>query len=1033
MTVKLARADASAPAVRLYLLGPFHVEGASGPVHLSRRKTASLLAYLVLHPEPHLREELAALCWGDSSDERARHSLRTSLADLRHEFHDDLLFLEGETVQLNPKFPVWADALEFKRRLLAGAQLEQGVSLYQGDLMSDCYDDWVTPEREHYRGLYLEALMQLAQDMRASGQYERAIAYAQKILAQDPASERAHQHLMFCYLAAGDRSAALKQFEKCQQVLSDEFAVEPAPETLSLYQRIKRGSTQLPAPQALPTNLPIPLTSFVGRKAEIAEARRLLTRSRLVTLTGAGGCGKSRLATQVAKELVGNFPDGIWWVDLASLASAEFVPAAVARVLGIQEVSNQPLGETLVAFVGQKRLLLVLDNCEHLLTACRQVVGVLLASCANLTILTTSREALGITGEVTRQVPALTLPDATQPSEAKSLLKYEGVRLFSERAGAVNHEFALTSRNSTAVSQICRRLDGIPLAIELAAARTKVLSAEQIAERLDDCLNLLKGGNPAAAPRHQTLRASIDCSYDLLTAEERGLFRRLAVFAGGFTLEAVELIVDAEKASRLAADFPSTLDLLAQLVDKSLISAVLVVEQVHYSMLNTIQRYALEKLSEEGETEGCRDRHLAYFTRLAEAAEPHLTSSNRDAWLLQLDAEHGNLLAALEWSQRPKADVHAGLTLAGALYWYWFHRGLLTEGRTWLEKAVARAEEGGEPSGPGPDRQGRAIALFALGSLAEDQGEQATAKPLLEESIALWRQSGPVNTRGVAHALVILSRVLRLEGNPAAARAKCEEAVQLFRELGDQWGEALALLSLGLAMRDQEEYDLARSQIHRGILIFERLGDEFGRSAGLSNLGLVDYRQGHYKDAVPRLEKAVAIQGKIGIKSRIVYTINVLALVTLCQGNDAEAQRLFEQCENLARDLGERFMIANCLRYFGHLAMFRDEPAIAEVFYTQALERGRRVGPVYLRALCLLGFAALAAVQGQPERAARLWGASEAQIAKGASFFDAADRRLYARTIAKAEAQLGAQAFEALRAEGKAMTMDQAIEYALNP
>lgn len=1026
------RDESSVPVIRLHLLGPFRVEGSSGPIHLSRRKSASLLAYLVLHPEPHLREELATLFWGDSSDVQARHSLRTSLGDLRRELRVDLILLDRETAQLDSSIPLWVDALEFKRHVSTPGALELGVSLYQGDLLTDFDENWITPEREFYRDLYLRALSRLTQDMRASSEYERAIGYAQKLLASDPANESAHQHLMFCYVATGDRNAAMKQFERCEQALRSEYSIEPKPETIALFQWIRQGSAQPRSQEALLTNLPIPLTSFIGRKAGIAEAKQLLGRSRLVTLTGAGGSGKTRLAIQVATELVGAFKDGVWWVDLAGLSNAELVPAAVARALGIQEFPNQPLRETLSAFIGSKRLLLVLDNCEHLLPACRQVVAMVLEACPNLSVLTTTRETLGITGEIVQQVPTLELPDPARPAEGRPLLEYEGIRLFNERAVAVNHNFALTSRNSHAVAETCRRLDGIPLAIELAAARTRVLTAEQIVERLDDDLDLLTVGSRTALPRHQTLRAAMEWSHNLLNPTERALFRRLAVFAGGFTLQASESVWPEEILLASPSDSSTLVDVLSQLVDKSLVSTRPLGHENRYYMLDTIRHFALEKLAESGEAEECRDRHLDFFLRFAESAEPELAGANREPWLERLEIDHDNLLAALEWSQRPGADAGPGLRLAGALCWFWLWRSFLSEGRAWLERTVERANATRPFSIVGKETQDRAQGLFALARLAYAQGDNAEAIPLLEEGIRLWRGLSPKNKRGLAHALIALGRLTREQGDPARARALCEEAVTLLREQGDQWGTAVALMGLGIAIRDQEEFDLARAQIQEGVSIFRTLGDEQGISDGLHHLGMVAYRQGEYEDANRCFDGALAIRRRIGSRSNMAYSLHCLGFVTLNLGDALRAKHFLEQGEALFRDLGDKNGIGLSLLYDGHVAFFQDDISAAHAFYSEALAIARRVGPIWTQGLCLFGLACVAALQDQPERAARLWGAAEAQMGKASSFFDAADRRLYDRAVAGANAQLGKTVFEQLRAEGKEMPLDQAIEYALS-
>jgi tetratricopeptide (TPR) repeat protein len=450
-------------------------------------------------------------------------------------------------------------------------------------------------------------------------------------------------------------------------------------------------------------------------------------------------------------------------------------------------------------------------------------------------------------------------------------------------------------------------------------------------------------------------------------------------------------------------------------------------------MLDTIRHYALEKLSESGEAGGCRDRHLDFFLQLAESAEPYLTSADREVWLERLEIEHDNSLAALEWSQGMEADVGPGLRLAGALYWFWYYRGFLSEGRAWLERAVARAEVTAPSPVSAQEAPDRAQALFALARLTHAQGDNAAAKPLLEESITLWRLSSPMNKRGrgLAHALIALAWLLRDQGDPAGARALSEEGVGLFREQGDRWGVAFALISLGMAMRDQEQFVLARAQIQEGVSIFRELGDELGSSDGLHSLGLVAYRQGEYEEAYRRFDETLAIRRKLGIKSPIAYALHNLGLVRLNQGDAVGAKHFFEQSEALFRELGDKFGTASCLLYYGHLAMYQDDVAAAQAFYTQALVIARRVGPTFLRGLCMFGLAGVAAVQSQPERAARLWGAAEVQMAEGSSFFDAADRGLYDRSVAGAGAQLGDEVFEALRAEGKAMALDQAIEYAL--
>ena len=431
--------------------------------------------------------------------------------------------------------------------------------------------------------------MQQTQALRSRSEYDRAIETAHRLLATDPANERAYHHLIFCFIALGNRPAALEAYSQCVRALEEELAVAPSPETKALYEWIKQTPSESPSLASRITNLPIPLTTFIGRQREMAEVKRVLkdeggrlkdeTREqnsiphssfiRLVTLTGAGGTGKTRLAIQVGADLIDTFHDGVWWVDLSVLADPALVPDSVAKALGLEEVADRPLFETIAQFIYAKHLLLVLDNCEHLIAACSQFAGTWLTACPNLKILATSREPLGLTGEVVWQVPTLSTPAPFWLSAAQLWLSYESVRLFVERARAVKSDFALTDQNAASVAQICRRLDGIPLALELAAARVILLTPEEISARLGDRFDLLTHGSRTALPRQQTLRALIDWSYNLLSEDERCLFRRLSVFTGGFTLEAAQAL------GREVVPASGLLDPLARLVVKSLVLAVL--------------------------------------------------------------------------------------------------------------------------------------------------------------------------------------------------------------------------------------------------------------------------------------------------------------------------------------------------------------------------------------------------------------------------------------------------------------------------
>lgn len=690
-----------------------------------------------------------------------------------------------------------------------------------------------------------------------------------------------------------------------------------------------------PEDTAPKSNLPAQLTSLIGREREIAEVKRLLAEHRLLALTGSGGCGKTRLALAVAFEVVQEFDDGVWLVELASLSDPDLVPQAVASTLGVREVQDRPLTETLSKHLGFRKMLLVLDNCEHLVESCAALANTLLRACPNLRILVTSREALGIAGERAWLVPSLSLPGSQNLPPLEELAHYEAVRLFVERAAAAASTFELTERNAPAVAELCQRLGGIPLAIELAAARVRVLSVEQIASRLDHCFSLLTGGSRMALPRHRTLRATIDWSHDLLSEKEKALFRRLSVFAGGFTVEAAEKVCGGEGIER-----EEVLDLLTRLVDKSL---VLVAErdgEARYRLLETVRQYGWEKLSESGEVEAVRWHHARFFLALAEEVEPKINTADRRLWLGRLEVEHDNLRAALRWTANA-GETETGLRLGGALFWFWLHSGYWSEGRRWLEGAL---------TGTSARTAARAKVLYGAGVLAWAQGDHATARSRLEESVAIWRELG--DEQDIAYALHFLGLAVLGQGEPVRARSLAQESVEIFRKGEDEFGLAQSLSTLGLVIMAQgEDYALASSLQEESVAISRKTGDYWVLSLALRNLGFAAFRQGDYDRAVALFKESLAV----------------------------------------LRQLGEKF------------------------FTTRSLE--------YL--------AAVLAMSGDHGRAARLFGAGEAlreEIGAAVLPFYQVD---YDHGVAVAQAQLGEEAFAAAWAQGRAMTPEQAIEYAL--
>jgi predicted ATPase/DNA-binding CsgD family transcriptional regulator len=626
-------------------------------------------------------------------------------------------------------------------------------------------------------------------------------------------------------------------------------------------------------------NLPVQVTRFVGREREIAEVGRLLATTRLLTLTGAGGCGKTRLALRIAADALPGYPDGAWLVELAAVADPALVPQTVAFAVGARELPGQTATDGLVHFLRGRTLLLLLDNCEHVVDAAARLADALLRSCPSLRVLATSREALGAAGETAWRVPSLALPpSAAGELPLDRLAEYEAIRLFVDRARAANPAFAVTAANAPAIADVCGRLDGIPLAIELAAARVRVVSAEQIAARLDDRFRLLTAGPRTAVPRQQTLRATVDWSYDLLSEPERALLRRLAVFAGGWTFEAAEAVAAGDGLQSHAL-----LDLLAQLVDKSLVIADEQRGAARYRLLETLRQYAHERLAEAGEAERTRDRHLAHFLALAEEAEPALRGAAALAFLDRLAEELDNLRAALEWSLRGRGD--AALRLSGALAWFWWARDRHTEGRRWLARALAAD----------PDRSAaRMKALHGAGWLAHHQRDLDEARALLDESLAIARGSGDRWTE--AFVLHVQGRVAYFAGDPAGVRALGRESLAVAEEVGDDWLTAWPLHLLGIAAYIEGDYPAARAYYERSLAIRRAVGFREGVGVLLCLLGIAAVRERDLARAHAHFREALtAVQGLLGAwgLGNILACFAGLAGV---QGDPVRAVRLAGAC-----------------------------------------------------------------------------------------------------------------------------------------
>ena len=1229
--------------VRVFLLGTFRVTVGSrsiGQTGWRLRKAGALVKLLALAPEHRMhRERVMDRLWPDLDPAVAANNLRQALHVARRTLGPGAarcLRLRGEMVALCPDSPLWVDIDAFQdaaaavRRTRDPAAYRVAIELYTGDLLpGDLYEEWTELRREELRQVYLILLVELAGLHEEREDYGPAIEALGRVVTSEPAHEAAHAGLMRLYALSGQRGEALRQYGRLLEVLSaEEFGAEPGAETGRLYEEISAGTfppTRPPAAGALleepppnPQNLPVARTSFVGREREVVEVKRLLAMTDLLTLTGPGGSGKTRLAVEVARDLVGSYPDGVWLVELAPLSDPELVPGTVAGVMGVREQPNRPLTDTLAEALKTRKLLLVLDNCEHLIDACARLMDVLLGSCPRVRVLATSREPLNVAGEVVWPVPSLSVPDIERPPTVEGLKVYESARLFVERALYRPSSFVLIPEVANAVAEICQQLDGMPLAIELAAARVGTLAVGQISERLGDSLKLLTGGDRTATPRQQTLRGTLDWSYDLLSEPEKRLFCRLAIFAGGWTLEAAETVGASE-----GVEEGDVLDLLGRLVDKSLVVAEAEPEgSLRYRFLEPVRQYAQEKLDESGEADAVRRRHGAFFLAMAEEAETELQGTQQEALLERLETEHDNLRAALQWFLE-RGEAGPALRLCGALGEFWHMHGHLSEGRRWLEAAL-----GGEGSGLETlrikalskaafigweqgefersislsqeslalsrrtgDRAGAAVALYNLGFATMFQEEYERATTLFEEAVALQRELG--DEVSLARALQGLGLTVMAQGDFGRAEALYEEGLALARRAGDALGIELLLLGLGLAALGQDEYGRARelcaealklsqrldyrhstaASLHilasvagserqpvraarlwgaaealreaigtglspveqayyarhiaaarsrldeeawqaawaegrmltpeeaveyglpaeepalpatlrsapeasagpsdaarvepasRGAALHTRmtalaragriaweqgdyeaaealseeclalsreLGDVAGRAEALNVLGLVAMSRVELERASAMFEEAMTLQRELGDKARLAFTIQGLGFVEVSRRDLGRAAELHEESLALAREAGDNFGIMLSLGLGALVAAHRGEHERARALCAGGLEAARPTGSTHGVILFLDVSVVSASSQGQSARAGRLWGAAGALRETIGTILQPIERRDYGPYIDAARARLGEAAWEAALEEGRRMTQEEAVEYALS-
>jgi predicted ATPase/class 3 adenylate cyclase/lipoprotein NlpI len=804
-----------------------------------------------------------------------------------------------------------------------------------------------------------------------------------------------------------------------------------------------------------PNNLPIQATSFIGREKQVARVREKLIRPdvRLLTLTGPGGIGKTRLALQTVVEMLAEYPDGSFFVNLATVLDPDLVIPTIAHTLGLQEAGGEPIADILKEYLRDKRLLLVLDNFEQVIQAAPQIAGILNAA-GLLKALVTSRAPLRVSAEHEYQVQPLEVPNPKKvpPDTTESLSQYEAVALFIRRAATVKQGFTVDNDNAPAVAEICYRLEGIPLAIELAAARIKMLTPQALLARLGSRLQILTGGARDLDARQQTLRNTIAWSYDLLTQDEKRLFRRMAVFRGGATLEGAEEVCNAGGAPSVEALGIDILDGITSLADKSLLYSVEGAGEGHrhqpgrsgelrYLMLETIREFAREKLQESGEAEVLEKEHAQYFMGYAEQAETRLIGPEQAAWLERLEDEHDNIRAALHWASRGAASresgsaeagvagvsqgggaIDVGLRTAGALWRFWEVRGYHTEGRAQLTSLLAL-------DAANATKEARAKAFNAAANLSHSQGDYAISRSFHEQSLALRREIG--DTRGIAASLNNLGLVSYRQGDYAAARSFHEQSLAIKKERGDKWGMSSSFMNLGLLAQEVGDFASARSLYEQSLALKEELGDKEGIATLHSNLGSLAAEQGDYGVARSSFEQSLAMQRELGDKQGIAISLNELGVIDSLDGKFSTGVPLIEESLALSREMGDRRSIAYSLSSLGMAAYMQGEYATAHSYYRESLVLRREIGSkVYLAySLALIG--GLRVSRGEAEEGSRMLGATEALLESIGAVLDAEHRKIYERSVASARAQLGDEGFERAWEEGRAMSMEQAVEYEL--
>jgi predicted ATPase/DNA-binding SARP family transcriptional activator/Tfp pilus assembly protein PilF len=1068
------------PTLEIVLFGSFEmkVHGQSAPRFRSQAGQW-LLALLILRRKREIdRSWLATTLWPDSAEEQALYNLRRNLTDLRH-----VLGPEAERLQ-SPKprtlrFDLAGadcDLVAFEEALASGNDdaLKTAVALYRGELLEGCDEDWIYPERSARQEAFLAALDELA----SRAQPKDAVHYLRRIIAADPLRESAYAHLMEALAECEDYPAVTQTFRDLRTFLYRELHSEPNPKTVAIYQRIqsedrslkssasiKKSKEATPAPETQ-SALPSYLTALVGREKEKEEVIQCIRESRLVTLTGTGGVGKTRLAVGVAERLLDEFPDGVWFVDLTPLSDPALVPETIAGVLGLYEEVGRSWLDILRNSLKSRTLLLALDNCEHLIESCAQIAGDLLGAAPRLRILATSRQPLGVEGERVWRVPSLSLPPPTvSPAEPPTLLEYEAVRLFVSRAVWNEPGFTLTPQNAEAVATICRQLEGIPLALELAAARVRGLPVVELARRLTEDFSVLNSGNREGGTRQRTLRTMVDWSYNLLRPEEQILLRRLSVFSGGWRLDAAVTVCSGDSLSKEAIT-----DLLFALVDRSLV--VMEAGTGRYRLLETIRQYTLELLHQSQEERELRARHLEWCKTFVSDVETRRDAAQLPGWVELLDEEHDNLRAALANSLEPPAEsespeeadrrVTLGFQLALRLHRYWIARDIFSEGQTFLQAYLDRTGSVGAE-----ESRLRAQAWRSVGQIAYSQGDYTQAIPAFREALSLYDSQGLGDEATITKGLLgvvqchqgdfsgartlledayplcgadhsfegvlildALAYAVREQGDYKQARSLLERAISMARKTGNAMGQANCLFNLGYVAYEEGDYAEANLRFNEAARLFAGISNRTGEARCLCSLGVVIHSQGDQNEAFDLVNRALQINLQIGHVMGQGWNYRELGEIRVSQGRCIEAQPYYEEALAIHREYDCLGDLANDMSGLAKVALYLGHYGKAHHWYRESLRLmeslGMKLGVVWV----LEALADLYRMEGRAGPAVQLLSATpnlREEIGAAMNTFVREGRQLH---LSELRAVLGDEAYEEYYVKGRTMSFREAVDFA---